>query len=142
MLLFSTLRETIDYELTYTSGDVVYSSSNSNVYTIKSFYSPTFCQKDTTTGFYAVDDNGNLSDTGYIVLGEATSDSVKGKYIASTALYTYDTLAKVSDFKYVDRTDEFDYFTYTLSVYDDKGRVLHSETMEVRPMNTVNLVSG
>ena len=113
-LLFLTLRDTIDYELMYTSGSFNYSgvsqTGDEKTYEVSTFYSPTFCMKNTKTGFISINEAGEIADRGYIVLGENTDDSVSGKYIVSKALYTYGASASVSEFKYIARENNPSYF--------------------------------
>ncbi len=142
-VLFSTLRDTINYELSQIGNndaggsEMSYSSSDGGRYTISDFESATFALDggNITTAFASIDETGKAVDGGgYVALGEVKSDGTfYGKEIASEAIYTYGITARVENFVYVLNTDTPSYFEYLLTVYDEDGNELISDTIQVLP---------
>ncbi len=141
-ILFSTLRETINYELSQignekAGGKLKYSGVSGNRYTISDFHSVSFALEGTkiNTSFAAIDASGNVVESGggYVALGEIKADKFSGKKIASEAVYTYGCTARVDDFVYVENTETPSYFEYKLTVFDGDGNVMITDTIQVMP---------
>ncbi len=149
-VLFSTLRETINYELSQigndrAGGNLKYSASSGSRYTISDFYSVTFVLdgERINTSFAMLDASGKpvASGGGYVALGETKGDGTfYGKEIASEAIYTYGCTARVDDFVYVENADSPSYFEYKLTVFDGDGNELHSDTIQVMPSDSSKVV--
>ncbi len=139
-ILFSTLKDTIDYELSHTSR-ITYNNKSGDKYTVDTFFSRSFAVSNADSGFCMLDTSGKVSTSGrgYIALGEEKSGNFNGNKIVSDSLYTYGVTAAVSDFYYVNHTDVPSYFTYKLTIYDDDGDELRTDTIDVVPFGSITL---
>ena len=136
-ILFSTLRDTINYELRH--GKIRHFTKEGSVYTVTDFYSEGRMLEGGLVyeTFYTVDDANHASAYGYVRLGDAANPG-NGKDLATRGIYTYDTAAQIKDNKVVYHKEDGkpSYYEYTLAVgyKSSSGFVkLLEETIQVLP---------